>query len=411
MSTSDGDSPFALASPPPSPSPTPSPPPSSHRGPSSSRPHPGSRKGRWAPAEQEELLAVGDAHGGGSSTAAWDEIRARLQGEARGRSTQALKLRYAMLVRDRREREQGVWGQVDAGGDVRMMVDSPASFARRVVSASGSGPSASSAVLVGGTFSSVNGLPAPAPLQARPWTTAEDAALFTAMATPPFGPCTWTQVHALTQRVYFLTENGAAFGRSEAETRARWEGPLRSLLSQIDVPSVVTQSIEAIYVRLTTTWHEMLVALNPALAHSLRATTSALATAPITTVPASASASASGRAAPPFPARASPVLVPAGPRPATDAPPAPSPAGDLFALAPFMLALQNAPAPSAPALAVPMVVARDAATVRPFSIPTPTAPAPVRPALNPASGGDEEARLGIGGEEAEDGGDGDKSRA
>lgn len=44
------------------------------------------------------------------------------------------------------------------------------------------------------------------------------------MATPPLGPTTWTKIVALVRRVYMLgLGQGRPWGRSEKETRERWE--------------------------------------------------------------------------------------------------------------------------------------------------------------------------------------------
>ncbi|BGP51968.1 hypothetical protein JCM10450v2_007928 [Rhodotorula kratochvilovae] len=423
MPASDPDSPFLLTSPPPSPSPTPSPPSKSHRsGPSrpSSSSAPGSRKGRWTPAEHAELLAVGDAHGGGSPGAAWDEIRMQMRSEAKGRSTQALRARYALLVKERREREEGGTGGGEEEDDAIMFDSSPSAQMTVGGSVSGSSLSASSAQLVNRTFSAVDALllPAPAP-QPGPWTMAEDAALYAAMSTPPLGPVTWAQMHVLTQRIYFLAEDGATFARSEAETRARWEAQpaLRAVLAQPNVPPLFTNAIISIHGRLSAVLQAALDALSPALAHSLR--TGGLAPVPVP-LPAPAPApvaapSSSGRAAPPFPARASPVLLP----------PAPTAAGEPFVLPPLSLALHSAHAPP-PAMQLPPAraviaaggngsavagAAGDASALRPFSLPAPMALAPVAPVVAasaaPAGAGGEGRKRDLGG----DGGGGEEEEA
>ncbi|TNY20329.1 hypothetical protein DMC30DRAFT_262858 [Rhodotorula diobovata] len=270
------------------------------------------RKGRWTRAEHDEVLRVG---GDAGPSASWERLRGLLNGDARDRSTAALKVRYAQLVRERTERERDEPRRAGQEEDLKVdEEDVSVDAVTRVNTASEQEDLGQGvlpwlvAALSASSFLQPSTVPSPAP-----WSLDEDAALLASMATPPLGPTTWTKIVALVRRVYMLgLGQGRPWGRSEKETRERWEQLLAHRApSPLNWPDSVAPALTQILQRLTDVLQAELDVSNPAIAATMRRDSHKPPPGPlhlpVQPQPQPHKAQGLGRAAPPFPSRESPV--------------------------------------------------------------------------------------------------------
>ncbi|GAA5895611.1 hypothetical protein JCM8208_005280 [Rhodotorula glutinis] len=223
-------------------------------------PSPAVRKGRWTASEHAEVLRTGDT---AASSASWDVLRRGMTGDARLRSAPALRARYLQLSTS---------GDMSPPSRlVHKEHPAVAALPKSTLFLPPSSPHPSSVSPSALTFPPA---PAPPPLAPHdphappPWSIDEDTALLTAMATPQLGAQTWAGMHALAARIYRLGPGeGREWTRSEREVQRRWDGVLRDgQFAPTRWPDALVPALVAIHTLLTEKLQAQLDSSNPGLA-------------------------------------------------------------------------------------------------------------------------------------------------